>query len=735
MNASQLCSDSLPKQAGLFRTACLLLALLLGVALVPATAMAQTLATWRVQVWEQSDGGAYDQFAPFCETGAPCTAVAGLELCIDATATCQTTAGSPAVAVFSGLSLGPHTVCLSPSSWLAVSGSSGAPLDGENCVTRDFTGNSASPDQTTAIYVEQNVVEITVTKAYTVDHPTATDPEVSLTLYCSSGTVSLTDPNEEVPLGLEVRSTSDNTTTTTGGSASFWVSGFTAPATCYVTEVVPAGYVQSANTCGTAQSPGLTLPGDGTLDCTITNRPTEATFTVNKNFSDSNPNLQAAVTPLCTDAGGGPGMTYTPANGNATHGTNFVTTVKYFNVAADCTASEVDLVGYTQDLAVSTCDTNTAISDVTDGTCIIHNQQDPVDIYADKIFTSGGGSATFAIDNCGGQGTVTVDTNSASPGSPAHYIISNFPYNGTTCNVTEPTPPDGYYEVASTCNGLLIVPSDDDTTCGITNAPTRAEFEVTKEFTDGDNPTSVEVTLSCFTGLPLVQSQDIDETQEVTFVVESFTHEALDCEVSEDLDAPELAGYTPTYTAGGTPGGTDDEDGCYFDDVPGGAENTCHIVNDADPVPVVIEKDWIIEGMGGDQVNQYFELTLYCDADIVDGYYNERSKGKPGCGAPFKGDSQWTSCLELSGNGDTTFTPEVIPEWPSSHCWVDEEVYDDAVEVDNDCGDINVSHGEGDSCLITNTVFFEGIPTLSQYGMAIMALLMLGVGLVGFRRL
>jgi hypothetical protein len=31
-------------------------------------------------------------------------------------------------------------------------------------------------------------------------------------------------------------------------------------------------------------------------------------------------------------------------------------------------------------------------------------------------------------------------------------------------------------------------------------------------------------------------------------------------------------------------------------------------------------------------------------------------------------------------------------------------------------------------------VFFEGIPTLSQLGMLIMALLMLSVGLVGFRR-
>jgi hypothetical protein len=56
--------------------------------------------------------------------------------------------------------------------------------------------------------------------------------------------------------------------------------------------------------------------------------------------------------------------------------------------------------------------------------------------------------------------------------------------------------------------------------------------------------------------------------------------------------------------------------------------------------------------------------------------------------------------------------------------------------VDNGCGDLEVVSGTegGDSCTITNLVFFEGIPTLSEYGMAIMALLMLGVGLVGFRR-
>jgi hypothetical protein len=263
-------------------------------------------------------------------------------------------------------------------------------------------------------------------------------------------------------------------------------------------------------------------------------------------------------------------------------------------------------------------------------------------------------------------------------------------------------------------------------------------FTVTKNFTDDDNggpfnPTEVEVTINCFTGLPLTQTQSIDQNQELEFVVEDFADGTLDCDISENLDAPELAGYTPTYTAGGDSSGTSDDDGCHFDDVTLGAANTCAIQNDADPVPVEIEKDWIIEGMGGDQVNQYFELTLYCDSHIVGS--DPRGPAQIGCSNGL-GKSQYSydSCLELPGNGDTIFTPHVIPEWPSTHCWVDEDVYDDSVEVDNNCGDINVSHGEGDSCLITNTVFFEGIPTLSQYGMAIMALLMLGLGLVGFRR-
>ena len=79
-------------------------------------------------------------------------------------------------------------------------------------------------------------------------------------------------------------------------------------------------------------------------------------------------------------------------------------------------------------------------------------------------------------------------------------------------------------------------------------------------------------------------------------------------------------------------------------------------------------------------------------------------------------------------------------------------VEDSAVEVDNSgCMRVEVEVGDpmdlpkdpddprpgADEvviCDIEASVFFEGIPTLSQYGMAVMVLLMLGVGFVGFRR-
>jgi hypothetical protein len=101
-------------------------------------------------------------------------------------------------------------------------------------------------------------------------------------------------------------------------------------------------------------------------------------------------------------------------------------------------------------------------------------------------------------------------------------------------------------------------------------------------------------------------------------------------------------------------------------------------------------------------------------------------------------------CLNLHFDGPLTDTEsfQITPVDGKTTVFLYEDIVDSAVESRNTCGNIfggkkgkvTVYPGEGASCTFTNTVFFEGIPTLNQYGLAIMALLMLGVGFVGFRR-
>jgi hypothetical protein len=274
---------------------------------------------------------------------------------------------------------------------------------------------------------------------------------------------------------------------------------------------------------------------------------------------------------------------------------------------------------------------------------------------------------------------------------------------------------------------------------------TRATFEVRKDFSDGNTDATVLVTLNCNTGLPITQSQTIGlsvgdyKDEAVVFVVESFADGELDCSVTEDGEA----GYTGEFDTFGTSCGPN-HDG-EFVDVVNGAVNGCTIINVVDPVEVTVFKNWVIDGAGGNTVDPHYKLVLWC-SDAIEGGTNCNDKGTYQ-GEPYAecGDVnyyEWYRVLtQLGSPNDTWYTADVVPNWQGgTQCFVTEEAYDSSVEVDlGDCGpgaglDVQLG-GAGDlDCTITNTVFFEGIPTLSQYGMAIMALLMLGVGFVGFRR-
>jgi MSHA biogenesis protein MshQ len=238
---------------------------------------------------------------------------------------------------------------------------------------------------------------------------------------------------------------------------------------------------------------------------------------------------------------------------------------------------------------------------------------------------------------------------------------------------------------------------------------TRASFFVTKQYSDG-NDDQVEVTLSCNNGLPLEQSFLISDGNPVNFVVTHFTEGEMDCEVTETGTAD---GYTPSYDNGSAVSNVS----CAYTDVASG-EFSCAISNAADPATFTVYKEWVIEGAVGHEVLEEARGTIYCNNEIQGGGEN--------------GSYYFLSDI-LVGDGDS-LTATVDTTLQSAQCWAEEDLFESGVESENDCGSRSIPAGGSSSCTFTNTVFFEGIPTLSQIGLALLALLMLGVGLVGLRR-
>ncbi len=356
-----------------------------------------------------------------------------------------------------------------------------------------------------------------------------------------------------------------------------------------------------------------------------------------------------------------------------------------------------------------------------------------------EVTGTGAVTYNYLVSNTGNitlTGIALSDTNDeddmSCPGTslaPAANMQCSATHNVTQQELEQdgsPTPDSGVLYNQVTASSEEAEDATDDLSIPI-NYVKPAQFRVTKHFTDG-NPMDVEVEINCFTGLPLTQTQAINENRDVVFIVQSFSPGELDCDITEVVPT----GYSPTYTASATETGIglvdDDESGCHYDDVVGGGF-VCAIVNTPNAVDVVIEKLWVLEGNGGDEIDTRYELTLYCDGEILDD--NDQCGDIEGTFRQVQ--DSW--CKNFHGDDSYTFTAQVVPEYPYTYCHVVETVYDNAVEVDNGCENITVSAAEGgDSCLITNTVFFEGIPALSQYGMAVLAILMLGMGFVGFRR-
>ena len=247
-----------------------------------------------------------------------------------------------------------------------------------------------------------------------------------------------------------------------------------------------------------------------------------------------------------------------------------------------------------------------------------------------------------------------------------------------------------------------------------------ARFQVTKTFSD-NNPADVEVVITCNTGLPLEQEFIISQGNPVNFVVTSFIPAEMNC-VVEEIGGTD--GYITSYEAGTITGVADiindDPYGCHYEGIIGG-QFTCDLTNTAEPTTFTVYKDWVIENDGRDFVDLLVDVAISCESEIFED------------GAVQVNDNLWILSGEIGDGGSLTATVDTTTG-PARCSAVENVSQSSRVESADDCYWRDIPAGSSDFCTFTNTVFFEGIPTLNQYGLMLLALLMLGVGAVGFRR-
>jgi hypothetical protein len=215
---------------------------------------------------------------------------------------------------------------------------------------------------------------------------------------------------------------------------------------------------------------------------------------------------------------------------------------------------------------------------------------------------------------------------------------------------------------------------------------------------------SPEMTITCNGGLPLNQSGAAGTTFTVT---ELSVGDECTVGMSTDLESGYMAG---SYTC--APSGVASTDGCTFTIEAGVTAWTTTVNAVAIPFDFYVTVDWDISPHADPGTGVGTEVVMSC-----------------------LGETDTSTTMDVSPAATNPVVVMIADVDPVSTCTAMLQNYGSAVEVSPaDCSkDITVNGGD-QTCAFTATAFYEGIPTLSQYGMAIMALLMLGVGFIGFRR-
>lgn len=253
-----------------------------------------------------------------------------------------------------------------------------------------------------------------------------------------------------------------------------------------------------------------------------------------------------------------------------------------------------------------------------------------------------------------------------------------------------------------------------------------ATFFVQKRFADGNDIAPVTLNFQCNGGTVFNGTKTLFPTEndfgiyEVSFTVDNIPSTPISCEVWEDVPA----GYTPEYSCQSeTSCSTNEGVGpCTFEGITAGQQDVCLITDQVDPVQLTVTKEWTYV-REDHAIEDDARITLTC-SNVVGGD-----------GKPFRRFMSWA--WRFDGN-PASRVAVLQPDFDgSTQCWTEERISSSAVESESTCSDpmtVNVGD-ENRECVVTNTVFFEGIPTLNQYGLILITALMLLTGMIATRRI
>lgn len=259
------------------------------------------------------------------------------------------------------------------------------------------------------------------------------------------------------------------------------------------------------------------------------------------------------------------------------------------------------------------------------------------------------------------------------------------------------------------------------------NGGDNAQFKVQKQFLDGNTELATTLNIRCDGGLPLEQSVTTlpGTSVEVTFTVTEFEDGALNCEIWESTEP----GYNASYECFSTGTCAATASACTFSSVNRDQDNLCVVRNVPESVEVEVIPVWEYlnsEMMFGDQVT----VDLLC-RNIVNGDGLPSPEGMVWSWV-FSNNYSESQQSAIPDSGVATIQPR--PDG-SSECRTESRASSSAVESTSNCDSWQpVVNGGTLVCTVTNTAFFEGIPTLNRTGLVLASLLVLLTGLIFVRR-